>query len=86
MSMGRLFSFLSCLAVFSSSNGLSADPALINLSKPEILLAGWNARCLEQGDLNGDGLTDLAYFNPSNSQLELLYRCKPGEKPPGLDR
>ena len=82
MSMGRLFSFLSSLAVFSSSNGLSADPALINLSKPEILLAGWNARCLEQGDLNGDGLTDLAYFNPSNSQLELLYRCKPGEKPP----
>ena len=46
---GAFIFFLSCLAVFSSSNGLSADPALINLSKPEILLAGWNARCLEQG-------------------------------------
>ena len=53
----------------------------IRLSHPEVLLTGWNARCLEHADLNNDGLEDLVYFNLDKSYLEILYRCAPGEIP-----
>ena len=51
------------------------------LAKPEVLLTGWNARCLTHADLNGDGLADLVYFNLDKSYLEILYRTKKGELP-----
>ncbi len=54
----------------------------VNLSPPEVLLTGWNARCLSHGDLNADGLEDLVYFNLDKSYLEILYGCPPGKKPP----
>ena len=53
----------------------------IELSKPEVLLTGWNARCLKHADLNGDGLVDLVYFNLNKSYLEILYRTQQGIVP-----
>ena len=53
----------------------------IALAKPEVLLTGWNARCLTHADLNGDGLADLVYFNLDKSYLEILYRAKKGVLP-----
>ncbi len=53
----------------------------IKLSKPEVVLTGWNARCLTHADLNGDGLTDLVYFNLDKSYLEILYRLEAGALP-----
>ena len=38
----------------------------IELSKPEVLLTGWNARCLKHADLNGDGLLLTFKSNSSN--------------------
>ena len=55
-----------------SSNLVNSKP--VELSKPEILLTGWNARCLQHADLNNDGLEDLVYFNLDKSYLEILYR------------
>lgn len=54
----------------------------VRLSSPEVHLAGWNARCLNHADLNGDGLQDLVYFNLDRSRIEILYRCREGETPP----
>ena len=56
----------------------------IELSKPEVLLAGWNARCLKHADLNGDGLVDLVYFNLNKSYLEILYRTQQGILPQNI--
>ena len=56
----------------------------IELSKPEILLTGWNARCLNHADLNGDGLVDLVYFNLNKSYLEILYRTHQGVLPKNI--
>ena len=53
----------------------------IALAKPEVLLTGWNARCLTHADLNNDGLADLVYFNLDKSYLEILYRTKAGVLP-----
>ena len=53
----------------------------IALAKPEVLLTGWNARCLTHADLNNDGLSDLVYFNLDKSYLEILYRTKAGVLP-----
>ncbi len=59
--------------------GIFSKP--IKLSSPEVLLTGWNARCLEHADLNKDGMEDIIYFNLDKSYLEILYRCKPNEIP-----
>ena len=56
----------------------------IELSKPEVLLTGWNARCLKHADLNGDGLVDLVYFNLNKSYLEILYRTQQGIVPENI--
>ena len=56
----------------------------ITLAKPEVLLTGWNARCLTHADLNGDGLADLVYFNLDKSYLEILYRTKKGVLPKNM--
>ena len=56
----------------------------IELSKPEVLLTGWNARCLKHADLNGDGLVDLVYFNLNKSYLEILYRTQQGILPENI--
>ena len=56
----------------------------IELSKPEVLLTGWNARCLQHADLNGDGLVDLVYFNLNKSYLEILYRTQKGIAPKNI--
>ena len=66
--------------VIHSLAGKKARP--VRLSTPEVQLAGWNARCLNHADLNGDGLQDLIYFNLNRSRIEILYRCKDGERPP----
>ena len=71
-----------CLPLFISIGFFCAVFAKpIRLSHPEVLLTGWNARCLEHADLNNDGLEDLVYFNLDKSYLEILYRCAPGEIP-----
>jgi len=74
LSICLFFSFL-ILGHFTSQ----AKP--IALSEPEVLLTGWNARCLTNTDLNGDGLTDLIYFNLDRSYIEILYRTKEGSSP-----
>lgn len=56
----------------------------IELSKPEVLLTGWNARCLQHADLNADGLVDLVYFNLDKSYLEILYRTQLGIAPKNI--
>ena len=68
--------------VIHSLAGEKARP--VRLSTPEVHLAGWNARCLNHADLNGDGLQDLIYFNLNRSRIEILYRCKDGERPPRI--
>ena len=45
--------------------GIFSKP--IKLSSPEVLLTGWNARCLEHADLNKDGMEDIIYFNLDKS-------------------
>ena len=74
----RLLPLLICF----STNVSGVKP--IRLSTPEVLLTGWNARCLTHADLNKDGLEDLIYFNMDKSYLEILYRCAPGEIPPKI--
>ncbi len=75
-SFGKLFFFLVIVELTSIT---FAKP--IRLSNPEVLLAGWNARCLEHADLNKDGLEDIIYFNLDKSYLEILYRCVPNQIP-----
>ena len=72
------FLILFCLGLTQ----VSSKP--IELSKPEILLTGWNARCLNHADLNGDGLVDLVYFNLNKSYLEILYRTHQGVLPKNI--
>ena len=66
---------LAFLLLFSQSL-LQVDSKPIQLSNPEVQLTGWNARCLNHADLNGDGLEDLVYFNLDKSYLEILYRTQ----------
>ena len=73
---------ISSLLLFLCLSQVSSKP--IELSKPEILLTGWNARCLKHGDLNGDGLVDLVYFNLNKSYLEILYRTPKGIMPKNI--
>ena len=63
------------LLLFSQSL-LQLGSKPIHLSNPEVQLTGWNARCLNHADLNGDGLEDLVYFNLDKSYLEILYRTQ----------
>ena len=51
------------------------------LSPPEIVKASWNARSFLAEDLNKDGLTDLIFFNPEKSRIEILYRTVDGKVP-----
>ena len=78
-----VLSGLSCFLLASQSIDAKKAPP-VWLSSPEVHLAGWNARCLDHADLNGDGLQDLVYFNLDRSRIEILYRCKKGETPPGI--
>jgi hypothetical protein len=66
---------------FSIFGHFTSQAKPIALSEPEVLLTGWNARCLTNTDLNGDGLTDLIYFNLDKSYIEILYRTKEGTSP-----
>ena len=66
---------------FSIFGHFTSQAKPIALSEPEVLLTGWNARCLTNTDLNGDGLTDLIYFNLDKSYIEILYRTKEGSLP-----
>ncbi len=87
-------SMLSSLSFFSIILFYCAFPLSgkkIELSAPEVLLSGWNARCLDHADFNGDGLEDLVYFNLDKSYLEILYRnpadhLPTGVRPSRLDR
>ena len=54
-----VFSGLTCFLL--ASQFLHAKAPSVWLSSPEVHLAGWNARCLDHADLNGDGLQDLVY-------------------------
>ena len=78
-----VFSGLTCFLLASQFLHAKKAPP-VWLSSPEVHLAGWNARCLDHADLNGDGLQDLVYFNLDRSRIEILYRCKKGETPPRI--
>ena len=41
------------------------------LAKPEVLLTGWNARCLTHADLNGDGNQFLKIQNMKQKEFLL---------------
>ena len=66
----------SVLLLLFSQSLLQLGSKPIHLSNPEDQLTGWNARCLNHADLNGDGLEDLVYFNLDKSYLEILYRTQ----------
>ncbi len=70
-----LFSFHP--SVFSAA---AAEPLV--LTGPEVVKLDWGTRSLCVGDLNGDGLPDLAVANNDRATIELLYQLKPGEPPP----
>ena len=50
--------------------GMEARP--IHLSGPEVAKLDWNTRSLVTGDLNNDGLQDLALINNDRAKIEIL--------------
>ena len=51
----------------------------IALNGPEVAKLDWNTRSLVAGDLDSDGLTDLALINNDRARIEILYQRAPGE-------
>ena len=60
--------------------GWPADGAdRIVLNGPEVAKLDWNTRSLVAGDLDGDGLVDLALINNDRARIDILYQRAPGE-------
>ncbi len=82
----RLKSLLS-LVCASLGTCLSADNTFpVSLEGPEVLKLDWSTRSLVHGDLNDDGLVDLALINNDRGSVELLFRRADGEPPAALSR
>ena len=69
---------------FLHANGVSDDLKPFRLDGPEVLKIDWNTRSLHSGDYNGDGLNDVSFVNRERSRIQIHYRRKPGEMPPGV--
>ncbi|MFQ5719132.1 MAG: FG-GAP repeat domain-containing protein [Acidobacteriota bacterium] len=48
--------------------------AAIVLGGPQVLKLDWNTRSLAAGDIDGDGLTDLAVLNNDRARIDLLLQ------------
>ena len=57
--------------------GVIMEARPIHLSGPEVAKLDWNTRSLVTGDLNNDGLQDLALINNNRAKIELLYQQDP---------
>ena len=52
----------------------SAASVPIQFSAPEIVQLDWSTRAMVSGDLDGDGLGDIALLNNDRAQIELLFQ------------
>jgi hypothetical protein len=52
----------------------TTETLAFSFSEPEVLKLDWATRSLNVGDLNRDGLNDLALINQDTAQIEILYQ------------
>lgn len=76
----RALCLVSLFSFHVSSVSAAAKP--IAFTGPDVVKLDWGTRSLCVGDLNGDGLPDIAVANNDRATIEILYQLKPGEPPP----
>jgi len=75
--MRRLSAAGATAMILAAWSAAGATP--LALDGPEVLKLDWGVRALAPGDVDQDGLMDLAVINNDRARVEILYQREPGE-------